>query len=298
MEPFVPLWAEPHPWVTTECKQMLLKMHRNPAMPVPLHLGRLYQLICLSGTFLPELFRWGFCLPRPQVNSPFCDLPSGPVAKTACCLCRGLGSIPGQGTRCHMPQLRPGTAKLKKKKKKKGSFLQETFYDPPKAAYPLSPTIHSLTHFTLDTQQCYTSLKWYWSWPVWNFSPSTGRRKALWTWALWNLFTAEFPVLASSWAEAQKRLWNEVTNNESTNPSSFSAPQTATYTMQGLPWKWLNRILNWENIALCNSSPDSFEQLMSKSMYVLNVCVYMCLCVCIYVCHTYMYKEYDHTVLE
>ena len=37
---------------------------------------------------------------------------------------------------------------------------------------------------------------------------------------------------------------------------------------------------------------------MSKSMYVLNVCVYMCLCVCIYVCHTYMYKEYDHTVLE
>ena len=24
---------------------------------------------------------------------------------------RGLGSIPGQGTRSHMPQLRPGTAK-------------------------------------------------------------------------------------------------------------------------------------------------------------------------------------------
>ena len=23
----------------------------------------------------------------------------------------GLGSIPGQGTRCHMPQLRPGRAK-------------------------------------------------------------------------------------------------------------------------------------------------------------------------------------------
>ena len=162
MEPFVPLWAEPHPWVTTECKQMLLKMHRNPAMPVPLHLGRLYQLICLSGTFLPELFRWGFCLPRPQVNSPFCDLPSGPVAKTACCLCRGLGSIPGQGTRCHMPQLRPGTAKLKKKKKKKKApssrrpsmiHLKQRIRSPP--PFTLSHTSHwilnSVTHPWNDT---------------------------------------------------------------------------------------------------------------------------------------------------
>ena len=28
----------------------------------------------------------------------------------------GLGSIPGRGTRAHVPQLRPGTAKLKQKK--------------------------------------------------------------------------------------------------------------------------------------------------------------------------------------
>ena len=32
------------------------------------------------------------------------DLPSGPVAKTPCCQCRGLGFIPGQGTSSHMPQ--------------------------------------------------------------------------------------------------------------------------------------------------------------------------------------------------
>ena len=31
----------------------------------------------------------------------------------------GLGLIPDQGTRSHMPQVTPSTAKLKKKKKKK-----------------------------------------------------------------------------------------------------------------------------------------------------------------------------------
>ena len=203
--------------------------------------------------------------PGLGLTAPSWDLPGGPEAKTACSLCRGLGSIPGQGTRCHMPQLRHGRAKFKKKKK--SCFLRETFYDPPKAAYPLSPTIHSLIHFILDTQQRYTSLKRSWSWPVWNFSPSTGRRRALWTRAPWNLFMAEFPVPASSWAEAHKRLRNEVTNNESTNPSLFSAPQIATYAMQGLPWKWPNRILNWE------TRPFAILPLMVLNSWGLKVCM-------------------------
>ena len=35
------------------------------------------------------------------------NFPGGPVAKTLSAQCRGLGSIPGQGTRSHMRQLRP-----------------------------------------------------------------------------------------------------------------------------------------------------------------------------------------------
>ena len=34
------------------------------------------------------------------------DFPGGPLAKTPYSQCRGLGSIPAQGTRPHMPQLR------------------------------------------------------------------------------------------------------------------------------------------------------------------------------------------------
>ena len=34
------------------------------------------------------------------------DFPGGPVAKTLSSQCRGPGSIPGQGTRSHMPQWR------------------------------------------------------------------------------------------------------------------------------------------------------------------------------------------------
>ena len=34
------------------------------------------------------------------------DFPGDPVAKTPRSQCRGLGSIAGQGTRSHMPQLR------------------------------------------------------------------------------------------------------------------------------------------------------------------------------------------------
>ena len=32
------------------------------------------------------------------------DFPNGPVVKTLCSQCRGLGSIPGRGTRSHMTQ--------------------------------------------------------------------------------------------------------------------------------------------------------------------------------------------------
>ena len=32
------------------------------------------------------------------------NFPCGPVAKTLCSQCSGVGSIPGQGTRSHMPQ--------------------------------------------------------------------------------------------------------------------------------------------------------------------------------------------------
>ena len=48
------------------------------------------------------------------------DFPGGPVAKTLRSQCTGLGLIPGQGTRSRMPQLRPGTAWMKEKKRKKG----------------------------------------------------------------------------------------------------------------------------------------------------------------------------------
>ena len=40
------------------------------------------------------------------------DLPGDPVVKTLYSQCRGSpGSIPAQGTRSHMPQLRPDVAK-------------------------------------------------------------------------------------------------------------------------------------------------------------------------------------------
>ena len=35
----------------------------------------------------------------------------GPVAKTLSSQCKGLGSIPGQGTRSHILKLRPSTSK-------------------------------------------------------------------------------------------------------------------------------------------------------------------------------------------
>ena len=39
------------------------------------------------------------------------NVPGGPVAKTSSSNAWGLGSIPGQGTRSRMPELRLGAAK-------------------------------------------------------------------------------------------------------------------------------------------------------------------------------------------
>ena len=41
------------------------------------------------------------------------DFPGGPVAETPCTNAGGLGSIPGQGTRSHMLQLRIPNATTK-----------------------------------------------------------------------------------------------------------------------------------------------------------------------------------------
>ena len=43
------------------------------------------------------------------------DFPAGPVAETLHPKARGPGSIPGQGTRSCVLQLRPGAAKINKK---------------------------------------------------------------------------------------------------------------------------------------------------------------------------------------
>ena len=58
--------------------------------------------------------------PQSLNNGQRRDFSGSPVARTPHSQFRGPGSIPGQGTRSHMPQLRPSTAKqinnfLKKK---------------------------------------------------------------------------------------------------------------------------------------------------------------------------------------
>ena len=50
------------------------------------------------------------------------DFPGGPVAKTPSSHARGMASIPGQGTRSHMPKLTPREAQRKKERKKKIFF--------------------------------------------------------------------------------------------------------------------------------------------------------------------------------
>ena len=52
-----------------------------------------------------------------EIKGSHLGLPWWPVAKTPSS--QGLGSIPGQGTKHHVLQLRPNTAKKIKKKKKK-----------------------------------------------------------------------------------------------------------------------------------------------------------------------------------
>ena len=49
--------------------------------------------------------RLGLCMNR--------DFPGGPVSKTPHSQCRGPGSIPGQGTRSHMPQTRSQVLQLR-----------------------------------------------------------------------------------------------------------------------------------------------------------------------------------------
>ena len=68
------------------------------------------QYMCISQgamkhTFLAYLFfKLVFCIDIQLKNIPR-DFPGGPVAKTG-----GTGSIPGQGTRSQVPQLRPSAA--------------------------------------------------------------------------------------------------------------------------------------------------------------------------------------------
>ena len=50
-----------------------------------------------------------------DLNSELWDFPGGPVAKTRCSQCKEPGSIPGQGTRSHMLQLKILNAATKPK---------------------------------------------------------------------------------------------------------------------------------------------------------------------------------------
>ena len=50
------------------------------------------------------LYSTGNCIQYPIINK-WRNFPRGPVAKTLHFQCRGRGSIPGKGTRFHIPQL-------------------------------------------------------------------------------------------------------------------------------------------------------------------------------------------------
>ena len=50
------------------------------------------------------------------------DFPGGPVAKIPCSQCSGPSSIPGQGTRSNMLQLRPSTTNKFSKKERKRQY--------------------------------------------------------------------------------------------------------------------------------------------------------------------------------
>ena len=60
---------------------------------------------------------WGEKRMNTVRNDPR-DFLDEPGVKTLCYWCRGLGLIPGQGTRSRVPQLRPEAAKKRKRSKK------------------------------------------------------------------------------------------------------------------------------------------------------------------------------------
>ena len=68
---------------------------------------------------LARTFTYSMVWPMHPTEMHICwDFPGGPNMHFCACNAGHSGSIPGQETRSHMPQLRPSVAKLKKKKKK------------------------------------------------------------------------------------------------------------------------------------------------------------------------------------
>ena len=63
---------------------------------------------CKDGSLFPNQLMWYTILTKWRGN-----IFGGPVAKTLCSQCTGTGSILGQGTRSHMPQLRAHMPHLK-----------------------------------------------------------------------------------------------------------------------------------------------------------------------------------------
>ena len=64
--------------------------------------------VCADYTAVSKGMKWGM-LGKPStgvIKLDYRDFACGPVVKTPWSQCRGLGSIPGQGTRAHMPQLK------------------------------------------------------------------------------------------------------------------------------------------------------------------------------------------------
>ena len=53
------------------------------------------------------------------------DFPGGPVVKTLSSPCRGQGSVPGEGTRSHMPQLKISCATTKTKHSQINTFFKK-----------------------------------------------------------------------------------------------------------------------------------------------------------------------------
>ena len=72
------------------------------------HRTQHYRSHWLLGNEQAWLWRSGLC--QTGKKEPR-DFPDGPVVKTRRSNAGGLGSIPGEGNRSHMPQLRPGAAK-------------------------------------------------------------------------------------------------------------------------------------------------------------------------------------------